>query len=65
MPELTPSELARQLSAFSHQPKERTCQVCGKVFTTHGRGVYCSRPCKRRAYHARKEAPHAPPPSPE
>lgn len=44
-----PSEVARLIAA-QRKPKTRRCAVCGTEFTTVGRGLYCSKRCRNRAY---------------
>jgi hypothetical protein len=36
------------------------CEQCGKAFIRSGRRVYCSNPCKQRAFRARRGAPPLP-----
>jgi hypothetical protein len=54
-----PSEVARLIAA-QRRTKVRVCQVCGTEFTTVGRGLYCSRRCRDKAYyrtHPKKSKP--------
>ncbi len=58
----TPS-IGQQLAAL-RRPRERICAVCGRTFTTIGRGIYCGSTCQKRAYRQRKrekEQPDGPP----
>jgi predicted nucleic acid-binding Zn ribbon protein len=45
---ISSSEAGRELAA-ARKVKEKHCLVCGKQFTTIGRGKYCSEACKQRA----------------
>lgn len=49
---ISTSDAGKQLAA-ARPPKERRCAVCGKVFVTVGRGVYCSEAHRQRAKYLR------------
>jgi tRNA(Ile2) C34 agmatinyltransferase TiaS len=50
------AEAGRKLAAFRTR-KERTCPVCGKVFETWGKGIYCSTECRVKAWRTARRQP--------
>ncbi|MER2513737.1 MAG: hypothetical protein ABTQ25_15175 [Nitrosomonas ureae] len=50
---ISTSEAGKRL-ADARPKREQSCAVCGKVFTTMGRGTYCSNACRQKAKYARK-----------
>jgi hypothetical protein len=48
---------AASLLASQRKRVEHTCPVCGTVFTGTTRAVYCSSPCKLKAWRAASRAP--------
>ena len=52
---LSSSDAGRQLAA-ARPVKAKQCAVCGTLFTTVGRGVYCSESCRQRAKYLRNKA---------